>query len=41
MDFLCEFYMAAYPFDVQRCSVVITMKGNIGKFVQLLPGKLR
>ncbi len=34
--FLCEFSMIVYPFDTQRCSALFVMKGNSGKFVELV-----
>ncbi len=39
--FICEFNMVVYPFDTQRCSAKFTMKGNSGKFIELVPGGLR
>ena len=36
--FICEYDMAVYPFDVQRCTAVFIMKGNAGEFVRLMPG---
>ncbi|CAM6054348.1 unnamed protein product [Sphagnum tenellum] len=40
-EFLCEFNMAVYPFDTQRCSVIVIMKGNSGKFARLIQENLR
>ncbi len=40
-DFLCAFDMGHYPFDTQSCSVDLVIKGNIGSFVELVPGNLR
>ncbi len=38
--FLCKFDMAVYPFDTQRCQVVFVMKGNTGKFTELVVDSL-
>ncbi len=38
--FLCEFRMVVYPFDTQRCSAIFIMKGNSGKFIQLLAAEI-
>ncbi len=40
-EFICEFHMANFPFDTQRCDVVVIMKGNTGKFVDMVEGALR
>ena len=37
-EFLCEYYLAYYPFDTQKCTMVFRMKGNFGTFVDLEPG---
>ena len=37
---ICEFNMAVYPFDTQRCSATFIMKGNSGKFIELIKGNL-
>ena len=34
--FICDYDMAVYPFDVQKCSTIFIMKGNLGNFIQLL-----
>ncbi len=39
-EFLCDFNMATFPFDTQECSMVMTMKGNTGKFVNMVQGPL-
>jgi hypothetical protein len=39
-NFLCTFDMSLYPFDNQRCPVILTMDGNSGKFVDLVIDKL-
>ncbi len=36
--FLCDFDMRFYPFDRQKCSVVIVPKGNSGHFIRLSGG---
>lgn len=33
--FICDFDMAKYPFDVQKCSVIFIMTGKFDKFVKL------
>ena len=38
IQFLCEYYLAYYPFDTQKCTMVFRMKGNFGTFVDLEPG---
>ncbi len=40
-EFFCEFVLAYYPFDTQRCSIIVTMKGNTGKFIKMLKGNLK
>ncbi len=35
--FICDYDMALYPFDVQKCSAIFIMKGNLGNFIELLP----
>ena len=39
--FICEYDMAVYPFDVQTCTAVFILKGNSGKFVQLIPSTVQ
>jgi hypothetical protein len=39
-NFLCTFDMSVYPFDNQRCPVILTMDGNSGKFVDLVIDEL-
>ena len=39
-DFLCDFNMAVFPFDTQRCSVILTTKGNSNKFIELFTAAL-
>ncbi len=34
--FICDYDMAVYPFDVQKCSTIFTMKGTSGNFIKLL-----
>ena len=38
--FRCDFDMRWYPFDTQRCSLVLTMMGDSGKFVDLVKKNL-
>jgi hypothetical protein len=34
--FICTFDMSVYPFDNQECSIILTMDGNSGSFVDLV-----
>lgn len=38
--FICVYYLREYPFDVQQCQLRFSMKGNLGAFVDLVPGAL-
>ncbi len=40
-EFLCDFNMAMFPFDTQQCSIILIMKGNTNKFVEMTPDKLK
>lgn len=40
-SWICDFDMAVYPFDTQRCLVKFTMKGNSGNFALLQTDTLR
>ena len=40
IDFLCDYDMRYYPFDIQVCTVDLVIDGNTAKFVDLLPGNL-
>ena len=37
MDFQCEYYMAMYPFDLQKCSVVIALKSSDVDYMEIIP----
>ena len=39
--FICEFDMGAYPFDVQTCKAIFTMKGNTGFFAKMVADELQ
>ena len=39
--FICLYQIAWYPFDTQRCRIVISLIGNAHKFVNLVPDRLR
>ena len=39
-EFLCDFDMAMFPFDTQQCSVILIMKGNTNKFVNMTHNQL-
>ncbi len=34
--FICEYNMAIYPFDSQKCSSIFMLKGNAGNFIKLV-----
>ena len=38
--FLCSYYMEWYPFDIQRCKMIFTMKQSFKPFTKLLVGKI-
>ena len=40
IDFLCEYDMRWYPFDVQTCHIDFELKGNLGDFIDILPDTL-
>ena len=40
-EFICLYQIAWYPFDTQRCRIVISLLGNKHKFVNLVPDRLR
>ena len=40
VDFICNFDMMWYPFDIQHCFMNICMEGNGDIFVELLPGDI-
>ena len=40
IDFLCDYQMHYYPFDVQLCTMDLIIDGNTAKFIDLLPGNL-
>lgn len=40
-EFICEFNMAVYPFDSQKCSVIFIASGNSGKFIKLVQSNLK
>ena len=37
--FICEYDMAVFPFDSQKCTAIFVMKGNVAKFIELVAGK--
>ncbi len=37
--FICEYDMSVYPFDTQKCTAIFIMKGNSGRFIELVPSK--
>ena len=40
IDFLCDYDMRFYPFDIQVCTVDLVIDGNTEKIIDLLLGKL-
>ena len=40
VDFICDYNMRFYPFDIQVCTLDLIIDGNTAKFIDLLPGKL-
>ena len=40
IDFLCDYDMRFYPFDIQVCTLDLVIDGNTAKFIDLLPGNL-
>ena len=40
IDFLCNYDMRFYPFDIQICTMDLVIDGNTAKFINLLPGEL-
>ena len=41
IDFICTYDMQYYPFDIQVCTVDMTMAGSAAMFVDLKPGNLK
>ena len=39
-EFICVYQIAMYPFDTQRCKIIISLGGNADEFIDLLPGNL-
>ena len=37
LDFQCEYYMAWYPFDLQKCSILIALSSGDVKYMELVP----
>ena len=40
IKFFCEYDMAWYPFDIQTCSMELTMDGVLENYADLIPGKV-
>ena len=38
IQFLCEYSMGWYPFDIQTCNIEMVMDGILDNYAQLLPG---
>ena len=41
IEFLCEYNMAWYPFDIQKCSMEFKPDGNTGEYIQLIKHQFR
>ena len=39
-EFICIYKIAWYPFDTQRCRIVLSLVGNSDEFINLIPGTL-
>ena len=40
IQFFCEYDMAWYPFDIQTCSMELTMDGVLDNYADLIPGEV-
>ena len=40
IQFFCEYDMAWYPFDIQTCSMEMTMDGVLDNYAELIPGEV-
>ena len=40
VDFICDYDMRFYPFDIQTCTANLIIDGNTAKFIDLIPGNL-
>ena len=40
VDFICDYNMMFYPFDIQTCTANLIIDGNSAKFIDLIPGNL-
>ena len=40
IDFLCDYDMRYYPFDIQVCTLDLVIDGTTAKFIDLVPGNL-
>ena len=41
VDFLCEYNLAWYPFDIQKCSLEFKPDGSSGEYIHLIRDKFR
>ena len=41
MKFICEYDMAWYPFDVQKCEITLQPFGNTGKYISLIRDSIK
>ena len=41
IKFLCEYNLAWYPFDIQKCGLEFKPDGNTGEYIQLIKDKFR
>ena len=37
LDFQCDYYMAMYPFDIQKCTIVLAMSSSDAAYMELVP----
>ena len=37
LDFKCEYYMAWYPFDLQKCSMIIALRSRDVYYLEIIP----
>ena len=40
IDFICEYDMGWYPFDIQTCNIDLELEGYLADFIDILPGTL-
>ena len=40
VDWICDYDMRWYPFDIQTCKINLELKGNLADFIDIVPDKL-